>query len=222
MAEQHVDNRRLVRVFTKCDNVRDPSDVIRIAATRQELGKSSSTKHGWFVVRNRRTGEGADFDLAAAEKELFGQQPWTDIDESRRGSTMLRMFLGNLLCSRIREEFPGLQRKVKGLLKDAEASRKALGDPRPSHQLRVQYLVDIVQKFQLAAQQALDSPGRLPARDMRVRGFVATKNLNFDAHIRRQGHWYAFEDVPGTSKVDDGNDQTRNDVSVYVLKGYIS
>ncbi|KAH6652547.1 vacuolar sorting protein VPS1 [Truncatella angustata] len=181
LAAEHVQKSRLIGVFTKCDNLKESGDV-------------SSMQHGWFVVRNRRGDEGISFDLNAAERDLFDSSPWAAIPKTRRGSRMLKKFLGDILCSRIRQEFPSLQQKVRDLLKETLAARKSLGDPRPTHHHRVQYLVDIVQKFQRAAQQALDSPGRLPSKEMRVRGIVAAKNRNFDDEMRDQGHYYEFEE----------------------------
>jgi hypothetical protein len=213
LATEHVEETRLLRVFTKCDNVRDPTDASEIVRIVNE--QSSSTQHGWFVVRNRKADEGPDFDLAAAEKELFNQDPWDSINESRRGSAMLKKYLSSLLCARIRQEFPSMQQRVKSLLGEALAARKALGDPRPTHQHRVQYLVDVVQRFQRATQQALDSPGRLPAIEMRVRSHVAARNRTFDELMRREGHWYEFEDVPNTSSpgpAQDNEDQNITDV----------
>ncbi|KAK9781177.1 putative Vacuolar sorting protein VPS1 [Seiridium cardinale] len=207
LAGKHVEDSRLLRVFTKCDNVTQPAllqEVVRVATKPRGLGEASSVYHGWFVVRNKHPDDDPDFDLAAAEKGLFGKGLWNNIDESRRGSTMLKGYLGNLLCARIRQEFPSLHQKVRDLLKETLMARQSLGKPRPTHNDRVQYLSGIVQEFQQAAQQALHSPGRLPLKEMRIRGLVATNNLKFDGKMRQQGHQYTFEDIPNSSETANG------------------
>lgn len=215
-------------MFTKCDNVRDSTEarqVVKVATEPQGSSEANSMQHGWFVVRNRRAGEGNHFDLSVAENELFRKQPWTEIPASRRGSSELKKFLGNLLCSRIRQEFPYLQTKVKDLLEDAVAARAALGSPRLSHSDRQRYLTDIAQRFQEAAKYALNSPGRLPLQEMRVRGFVAAKNREFDSKMRENGHWFDFEDVIDGSAIETAEkshqdqDQDQNQVC-FILQSW--
>ncbi|KAI0122915.1 vacuolar sorting protein VPS1 [Xylariales sp. AK1849] len=213
LAAEHVEKSRLIGVFTKCDNVMDATEVVSIATEPQRSGELKSMQHGWFVVRNRKSDEGPEFDLAAAEGELFGQQPWTRIRETRRGSSMLKQFLGHLLCAKIRREFPSIQQKVKGLLKTSMEAKKALGEPRPSHQHRIQYLVDVIQKFNHAAVQSLECPGRLPLKEMRVRGLVTVSNRVFDGDMRHNGHWFEFEED------DDGLDSQASSDMPYQFTG---
>ncbi|KAI1842523.1 hypothetical protein JX266_011277 [Neoarthrinium moseri] len=198
LAGEHVEKSRLIGVFTKCDRAKDSSqarEVVRTATKPDVADDYTSMKHGWFVVRNRKTEDGPDFDLEASEASLFSQDPWTNVPKSRRGSAMLKKFLAQFLSSRIRKEFPILQSKVQDLLQKNLQARKALGAPRPSHQDRVQYLNDVVHRFHSAAKLALEQPGHLPSQGMRVRNLVAMRNRKFDSYLRLNGHQFEFEDI---------------------------
>ncbi len=155
--------------------------------------------HGWFVVRNRcdDDADDPDFDLRAAEDELFAKPPWSRIRAERRGSTMLKTYLGNLLCAKIGGAFPRLQAKVLKLLAEAKAARANLGEARTSTELQQQYLHEILQRYTEAARLALCKPGDLPNPAMRVRGLVRHENEKFTDGMRAGGHRYEFEGDDG-------------------------
>ncbi|KXH46427.1 vacuolar sorting protein VPS1 [Colletotrichum salicis] len=193
MAAKLVDKSRLVGVFTKCDRLEDPTEVIDIASG---YGKDStrSMKDGWFVVRNRSDADGEEFNFKEAERILFSCSPWDRIPENRRGSVQLQKYLGNLLCAQIRGNFPVIQESVRRLLSDAKDSRKSLGEPRPSHSLRQQYIRDVVEKYHAMATKTLKSPGSLAKDSLRVRGLVRRANESFSSQMLARGHTYTFED----------------------------
>ncbi|TEA16358.1 Vacuolar protein sorting-associated protein 1 [Colletotrichum sidae] len=193
LASKIVDEKRLVGVFTKCDRLTDPSEVISIASGNSTM-RSKTMRDGWFVVRNRIDTDGADFDLDEAERKLFDQAPWTKIRNDRRSTKSLRNFLGNLLCARIRSRFPTIQERVSGLLEIAETDRKALGDDRPEHNQRQQYLREVVERYHTMAVQSLKCPGYLSDEDLRVRGLVRGANETFAAEMRDEGHHLNFQD----------------------------
>ncbi|KAK1994581.1 vacuolar sorting protein VPS1 [Colletotrichum falcatum] len=209
MAANFVDKRRLVGVFTKCDRLQDPTEVwepypiiegtdtskvIEIATGRgQDSGKSM--QDGWFVVRNRSERDGDDFDIKAAEHELFSQSPWDEIPRGRRGSVMLQKHLGNLLCAQIRGDFPAIQASIRRLLAEAEESRKALGDPRPTHSLRQQYIRSVIERYHKIAVRTLQSPGSFSEEALRVRGLVRESNESFTQDMQDLGHTHLFEDT---------------------------
>ncbi|WDK19490.1 vacuolar sorting protein VPS1 [Colletotrichum graminicola] len=194
MAANLVDKRRLVGVFTKCDRLENPTEVIEIASGR---GKDSgnSMQDGWFVVRNRSEVDGDDFDIKEAERKLFSQPPWDKIRESRRGSSMLQKHLGNILCAQIRGNFPAIQESVRRLLSEAEESRKELGDPRPTHSLRQQYIRSVIERYHTIAVKTLKSPGSLSDPALRVRGLVREANESFTEEMQARGHTHLFEDT---------------------------
>ncbi|KAK1542444.1 vacuolar sorting protein VPS1 [Colletotrichum paranaense] len=193
MAANFVDKSRLVGVFTKCDRLENPNEVIDIASG---YGKDSSRsmKDGWFVVRNRSEADDEELDFKEAERKLFSRSPWDRVPETRRGSVQLQKYLGNLLCAQIRGNFPAIQESVRKLLSDAKDSRKSLGEPRPSHSLRQQYIRDVVEKYHTVATKTLKSPGSLTKDSLRVRGLVRRANESFTAQMLARGHTHTFED----------------------------
>ncbi|KAK2049090.1 vacuolar sorting protein VPS1 [Colletotrichum somersetense] len=194
MAANLVDKKRLVGVFTKCDRLENPTEVIEIASGRgKDSGKSM--QDGWFVVRNRSEVDGDDFDVKEAEKKLFSQPPWDKIRENRRGSIMLQKHLGNLLCAQIRGNFPAIQESVRRLLSEAEESRRELGDARPTHSLRQQYIRSVVERYHTVAVMTLESPGSLFEEALRVRGIVREANESFTEEMQARGHTHLFENT---------------------------
>ncbi|KAK1595545.1 vacuolar sorting protein VPS1 [Colletotrichum navitas] len=194
MAADLVDKKRLVGVFTKCDMLVNPTKVIEIASGRgKDSGKSM--QDGWFVVRNRSPLDGDDFDIKEAERKLFSQPRWDEIRENRRGSIMLQKYLGNLLCAQIRGNFPAIQESVRRLLSEAEESRKGLGDPRPTHSLRQQYIRSVIERYHTVAVKTLNSPGSFSEAALRVRGLVREANESFTEEMQARGHTHLFEDT---------------------------
>ncbi|GJD05099.1 vacuolar sorting protein VPS1 [Colletotrichum higginsianum] len=193
MAAKLVDKKRLVGVFTKCDRLESPTEVIEIASEGGE-DSEKAMQGGWFVVRNRSELDDDDFDVKEAERKLFDQPPWDKIRRERRGSSALQEHLGKLLCAQIRGNFPVIQESVRSLLSDAESSRRALGDPRLSHSLRQQYIRDVVERYHATAVKTLKSPGSLSDEALRVRGLVREANELFTAEMHNRGHTHLFED----------------------------
>ncbi|KAJ0367920.1 hypothetical protein COL26b_011090 [Colletotrichum chrysophilum] len=189
-----VEKKRLVGVFTKCDMLHDASEIVDIANGTGEYA-DKSMQDGWFVVRNRSAKDGDDFNLQEAESQLFDQPPWNNIDPSRRGSQMLKKHLGNLLCARIRDNFPTIRDTISRLLSEAEGSRQSLGDPRPTHNLRQQYLRDVLQRYGEIADKALYYPGFLDDEMMRVRAMTRSANEEFTQAMKDRGHAYNFQDA---------------------------
>ncbi|KAI0816483.1 vacuolar sorting protein VPS1 [Xylaria sp. FL0064] len=196
LASLNVTKERCVGVLTKCDMLRDDVEtsrkVVGIATGLQE----HTTKpicDTWFVVRNRSSREDRSFDLAQAETQLFEKTPWDEIDTNRRGTSMLRRHLSSLLAQKIRGSFPEIRIRIQQLLAEAEASRAALGDPRPTHAKRLQYLRNIVEKYEIQAMNALEKPGQLDEA-LRARNKVKLANEEFAKLMQNKGHTFQFED----------------------------
>ncbi|KAK6858048.1 hypothetical protein PG995_005747 [Apiospora arundinis] len=192
-ALEHVDSSRLIPVFTKCDMAAKPESVVGIATG--ENTNYRPMKHGWFVVRNRTDEEDASFDLDGAEAALFDGAPWARIPDNRRGSAKLRDYLGDLLCDKIRKEFPAMQQKVKQLLSKELQIKASLGEPRDDHKSLFQYLMGIVQMYNTDALQALNQPWNLPEETMRLRSIVCNGNKVFDTTMMSYGHTFEFEEL---------------------------
>lgn len=152
--------------------------------------------HGWFVVRNKTKKDNCDpkFDLQSTEKILFDQQPWCQIREMRRGSTMLKKYLGKLLCDKIQVAFPVLLDNLRRQLKEAQVTEKILGPARISKHQRRAYLTEIAQRYQAHAREALERPWLLEAERSRARQVVRETNDVFAENMRISGHKYPFQD----------------------------
>ncbi|KAJ0358160.1 hypothetical protein COL154_009411 [Colletotrichum chrysophilum] len=181
-------------IFMKTAVVEKKRLIVDIANGTGEYA-DKSMQDGWFVVRNRSAKDGDDFNLQEAESQLFDQPPWNNIDPSRRGSQMLKKHLGNLLCARIRDNFPTIRDTISRLLSEAEGSRQSLGDPRPTHNLRQQYLRDVLQRYGEIADKALYYPGFLDDEMMRVRAITRSANEEFTQAMKDRGHAYNFQDA---------------------------
>ncbi|KAI1426138.1 vacuolar sorting protein VPS1 [Xylaria sp. FL1777] len=196
LASLNVTKERCVGVLTKCDMLLQDEEtskkVVGIATGRQE----HTTKpicDTWFVVRNRSSREDRSFDLSEAETQLFEKAPWNEIEVNRRGSGMLRRHLSSLLSHKIRGSFPDIRARIQELLANAEVSRAALGDPRPTHSKRLQYLRNIVEKYEDLATKALEKPGFL-GEGLRARNMVKDANDEFARLMQNSGHTLEFED----------------------------
>ncbi|KAJ4999594.1 Dynamin-A [Colletotrichum sp. SAR 10_66] len=76
---------------------------------------------------------------------------------------------------------------------ETDSSRQSLGDPRPTHNLRQQYLRDVLQRYSKIAERALYFPGFLDDETMRVRATTRSANEAFTQAMKERGHTYDFE-----------------------------
>ncbi|KAI0436042.1 vacuolar sorting protein VPS1 [Xylaria telfairii] len=196
LATQHVTKERCVGVLTKCDMLRDDEEAsskIVAIATGQQDHTTKPICDAWFVVRNRSSKEDKSFDLAQAESQLFEKAPWDEINFDRRGTRMLRMHLSTLLSCRIRGNFPSIRNRIRELLAEAQKSRAVLGNARRTPSDRLQYLRDVVERFEALATNALEKPGLMP-EELRARNKVKSANDDFTRLMHINGHRHQFED----------------------------
>ncbi|KAB8275847.1 P-loop containing nucleoside triphosphate hydrolase protein [Aspergillus minisclerotigenes] len=115
---------RTVGIITKCDAVQEGDEendkVIRIAQNEVE-----KLHHGWFVVRNRSTKEiqnGVTIEgRHHIESHFFStEHPWTKLSKDRVGIKCLKLFLGGLLYSHIKGEFPGMVKEIEDLSQETQ------------------------------------------------------------------------------------------------------
>ncbi|KAI8183871.1 hypothetical protein K4K51_013041 [Colletotrichum sp. SAR 10_75] len=195
MASDLVEKERFIGVFTKCDLVQNATEIVKLAGELGDLNLETICKHDrWFVTRSRSERDDEDFDLQKAEMTLFDKPPWNNLRDERRGSVMLKRYLANLLCSKMREDFPDIQENTTKLLGTARRSREILGAARSSHHLRQLYLRDAVERFHAIAKMSLNSPGHLSEWEMMVRSQLRNSSNFFTESIRERGHAYRFED----------------------------
>ncbi|KAH7304159.1 P-loop containing nucleoside triphosphate hydrolase protein [Stachybotrys elegans] len=204
LARNHVEETRLIGVFTKCDRLTKEEIQMVVAHANGKVEDVPALKrHGWFVVRNQSAeDEGKPgFDPRQAEMDLFEGPEWSGIDPSRKGSMMLRRYLGKVLCRSIQDAFPNLTAKIRQRLEDAQSQMKALGEPRASHEQRRSYLADIAQDYEEECAKALSNPWQLDVDDAMVRFKIRALNDTFDKLMREKGYEYEFEDH-GLNKED--------------------
>lgn len=113
---------------------------------------------------------------------------------------MLRRYLSNLLGSRIRDAFPVIQASIDKRLAEAKLSARALGKPRHTRTDRLEYLREIVERYERDAKIAMERPGELP-KNLMLRNKVSEEKEKFSELMRQSGHKHQFED-PDTDPQD--------------------
>jgi hypothetical protein len=149
------------------------------------------------VVRNRSPKDLPSVDREAAEVETFSQEPWLEIPEKQRGTSMLKRYLASVLSRRIRESFPVMQDTVSKLLQAERLKRKEFGDARSEPSQRLTYLLNIVKEYQDIASKALRQPGELSKDSIKLRGLTHKENDRFTYDMMNNGHYFEFLDIGG-------------------------
>ncbi|KAL5345014.1 hypothetical protein ACLOAV_009967 [Pseudogymnoascus australis] len=122
---------RTVGIITKCDALQegDEEGALKIAQNSVER-----LHHGWFAVKNRSTKEIQDGVTMEQrhinEKKFFETVPFNQLSKDRVGIPSLKEFLGKLLYTHIRGEFPGLVQEIRKLVHGCRGELDALGPSR--------------------------------------------------------------------------------------------
>ena len=165
-------------------------------------GLGGMQRHEWFVVRNKTDADDDDpsFSLNDTEKKLFDKTPWNEIPESRRGSIMLKQYLGGLLCDKICAAFPALFETLNKKLNEASTKLENMGEPRDTHAKRRAHLVAIALSFQKRITEAVERPWDVKDEANKIRKIVRDFNETFAKKMRLEGHTHKFEDQSLTEK----------------------
>ncbi|KAJ3491334.1 hypothetical protein NLG97_g5612 [Lecanicillium saksenae] len=153
-------------------------------------------EHGWFVVKNMTKEEeerDAAFDLDSAEQRLFGREPWSQVPKDRRGSAMLKRFLGSLLSEKIQDALPVVLKEIKRQLKEAKAHHDSLDPATSEHYRRRMYLGGLAHKYSVEVKDALDSPWHHEDPKKWTRKLIRDANDAFSEKMRESGHTYSFQ-----------------------------
>lgn len=128
----------------------------------QQLIRGQESMHklklGWHVLRNRPEGtEETDADERDAEEErFFRTSEWCSVAPSSRGIVSLRKKLSKVLLEHIKKTLPSLIKEIEGGLSNRQQALERLGKPRlESDDLRT-YLIEIADRFQRLARDAID------------------------------------------------------------------
>ncbi|KAL4963472.1 dynamin family protein [Aspergillus stella-maris] len=225
--EADPEGQRTLGVLTK-------PDLVDRGAEHQVLdlisGKSMPLRHGWVLVRNLGKSELAigDKTRLEVEEELRMREGWGSIPADRFGIESLRVRLQETVTENARREFPMVRLDINKKLKETKSALQALGQERINRNQQVDFLLDLVARFQDVMSNALR--GNYGADDIfdKVKRFrlattVIDRNDQFKSDMMSMGHIYRFrteddgESKPSTSSkakdaegvIDDGHITTR-------------
>lgn len=155
------------------------------------------------MVQNRGPDPASRLDREQAEKTTLSKPPWVDIPEQQRGTAKLKVFLANILCTRIREAFPKVRKTIAKSLATEKDLLARLGNGRTDPAQQREYLLSLVGRYQDLAHCALKSPEELASDDMKLRGMACHAAESFAEEMRRNGNFFEFlEIVDGTNDFD--------------------
>lgn len=174
--------------------------------------------HGWFVVRNRTPLE-AQSSLEPLERQwieesFFKDLPWNALPEHRRGAQALKKYLADLLCSRIKENFPLMLSTIRSRIKNTQSRLETLGSTRETTDQKRTYLTKLSQDFHLAASQALRGRYEPSTADsVKLRRLVREANDAFAKEMKEYGHTVPFLEIPNVQQgVKKSNQQVKNNI----------
>ncbi|KAL2201895.1 P-loop containing nucleoside triphosphate hydrolase protein [Sarocladium strictum] len=197
MSMREVDSQRLVGVITQCDRARSDHETV-LFAKGEIAAHQLRMRNGWFVTGNLSRPDvllQSPEKRAPTEDDIFRRAPWTQIQESRRGSAALRSHLGDILSLRIRETFPTLETTIKERLRFSLKQKSDLGNERVTLASQRQFLNKKAEKFCAQAKLALDRPGLSgdPAKELRQ--ITRQYDDEYDCFMRELGHSNRFENI---------------------------
>jgi len=175
--------------------------------------------HGWFAVKNRSTKEiqnGVTLkQREEKERTFFQAQPWAQLPKNRVGISHLKKFLGMLLYSHIKSEFPTLLQEIQKCIKDCRIQLDALGPSRQKATGQRQFLSRIAAKYQGIVSNSLvgnymDLEAQHP---LKLRMHLHIANEDFGSSILIFGHTRPFRLVDGS--VDKCYSRGKDEENIY-------
>ncbi|KFY67375.1 hypothetical protein V496_01566 [Pseudogymnoascus sp. VKM F-4515 (FW-2607)] len=190
---------RTVGIITKCDALQE-GDEEGIAQNSVER-----LHHGWFAVKNRSTKEIQDGVTMEQrhinERKFFQTAPFNQLSKDRVGITSLKKFLGALLYTHIRGEFPGLVKDVRKLVHGCREELDALGPSRQTFMEQRQFVTRLVATYQRTAIDSLSGhydSDLEPEHHLKLRMHIQNANEAFGKLIESCGHTRPFNMIDGT------------------------
>ncbi|KFY88242.1 hypothetical protein V498_06867 [Pseudogymnoascus sp. VKM F-4517 (FW-2822)] len=193
---------RTVGIITKCDALQegDEPGALKIAQNSVER-----LHHGWFAVKNRSTKEIQDGVTMEQrhinEKKFFDAAPFNQLSKDRVGIPALKKFLGRLLYTHIRGEFPGLVQEIRKLVHTCRDELDALGPSRQTFMEQRQFVTRLVATYQRTAMDSLSGhydSDLEPEHHLKLRMHIQNANESFGRSIETWGHTRSFNMVDGT------------------------
>ncbi|KFX93332.1 hypothetical protein O988_06868 [Pseudogymnoascus sp. VKM F-3808] len=193
---------RTVGIITKCDALQegDEEGALKIAQNSVER-----LHHGWFAVKNRSTKEIQDGVTMEQrhinERKFFETVPFNQLSKDRVGIPSLKKFLGKLLYTHIRGEFPGLVQEIRKLVHGCRDELDALGPSRQTFMEQRQFVTRLVATYQRTAIDSLSGhydSDLEPEHYLKLRMHIQNANEAFGRSIESFGHTRPFNMVDGT------------------------
>ncbi|KAH6847510.1 hypothetical protein B0I37DRAFT_431099 [Chaetomium sp. MPI-CAGE-AT-0009] len=158
-AKKHDPNRnRTLGIITKPDKVVEKSnnEGVYLRLARNE-DASHKLRLGWHALRNRaqKEADSTDAERDEDEKYFFQSGVWSAVSFQDRGIETLREKLSEALLSHIRQKLPGLITNIEEHVKTRQTRLKKLGDPRSTADDMKRYLINISNRFQRVARDAI-------------------------------------------------------------------
>ncbi|GKT52015.1 interferon-induced GTP-binding protein Mx1 [Colletotrichum spaethianum] len=172
------------------------------------LGKRSTLKLGYYVVKNRSADDNTSTlsQRAAAEKAFFMAPAWSSVKD-RCGTSSLKLRLQELLFHISKQEIPHVKSDVEQRLRQFRADLEAMGPSRADPNSQRMYLGKLASRFLAVTQAALNGYyasekifGRLP--DLKLITKIMKLNEVFSNVFWKRGHKQHF----GPTWDDEGED----------------
>ncbi|KAL1848164.1 hypothetical protein Daus18300_013678 [Diaporthe australafricana] len=146
---------RTMGVLTKPDLVTETAT--RGAIIDLVLGRRSTLKLGYYVVKNRSADDNASTlsERAAAEQSVFTAPAWSPISE-RCGTTTLKLKVCELLMHISKQEFPRVKADTEQRLRQCRADLETMGPSRADSNSQRMYLGKLASRFLAITQAALN------------------------------------------------------------------
>ncbi len=204
------DGLRTLGVITKPDTLHPRSDSER---TYLNLVRNKEVQlgHGWHVVKNLDTDQGASgpTERHAKEAEFFATGSWAGLHDSLKGIESLKRKLSGILFQQISSELPKLLDEISTKKKACETELAKLGEPRENVNQQRRYLAQCAATFQSLLNAALqgnyddqffETSAVASSYDKRIRAIVQNLLTEFAEHITEHGRLHRVVTRPSHSQ----------------------
>ncbi|KFY46965.1 hypothetical protein V494_00258 [Pseudogymnoascus sp. VKM F-4513 (FW-928)] len=220
---------RTVGIITKCDALQEGDEMGALKIAQNSVER---LHHGWFAVKNRSTKEIQDGvtmeQRHANEKVFFENSLFSQLPKDRVGIPSLKKFLGKLLYTHIRGEFPGLVQEIRKLVHTCRDELDALGPPRQTFMEQRQFVTRLAGAYQRIATNCLSGhydSDLEPEHHLKLRMHIQNANESFGKLMETRGNTRPFNMVDGTVDESFGcvpfeKRRKSNNINNWILEQY--